>query len=556
MPPKKKGGGGGRGGGDKKSQLWDAIRMQKLAAVRYGIANSGIHPASRNHEGLTTFQLCARDGYDKSLAEMIRWYERRDAELRRCLSEQDESRRTSLAIACAAGKANCVKLLLSAADSVDRDGSFCRRQLAFKDTSGKTPRDAAASAAVREILDDFLASDDEDEDEDEEGNGDLTSTQLSKLKKLALIEQETGVKAGEARAAAAAGGDENESTKVEERGDLPSEMPTPRWPEVVAWAESVKQLRPICELRIEREAASKEDTGLESEGREGSGAGKGAEDGNDNDLDTSIDAVLVEAPPPGAMEEDAAATPSVPPPPPPAGEAAGGAAEEVVDPALWFCHTVNRLELKLPAVLRDLRSDGLVRLSALTTLILHGNTALVSLPDSVADLPLKHLDASHCALATLPTALPAKTLETLDVSFNGLETLGPGVGECVQLVKIAVDGNRLTSLSELPFEGLGRLTGLTASGNELTELDPRAGLAVKLECLVLSNNPLVVVPAELAACKKLKQIKIDGCPVKDSKVKKYIEKEEIKNLLKYLEKQGPSGGGGAGGGKKGKGKKK
>ena len=64
------------------------------------------------------------------------------------------------------------------------------------------------------------------------------------------------------------------------------------------------------------------------------------------------------------------------------------------------------------------------------------------------------------------------------------------------------------------------------------------------------------MPAELAACKKLKQIKIDGCPVKDSKVKKYIEKEEIKNLLKYLEKQGPSGGGGAGGGKKGKGKKK
>ena len=501
--------------------------------------------------------MCARDGYDKSLAEIIRWYERRDAELRRGLSEQDELRRSSLAIACAAGKANCVKLLLSAADSVDRDGSFCRRQLDFKDTNGKTPRDVAASAAVREILDDFLASDEEDEDEDEEGSGDLTSTQLSKLKKLALIEQETGVKAGEPRAAAAAGGDGNESTKVEERGDLPSEMPTPRWPEVVAWAESVKQLRPICELRIEREAASKEGAGLESEGGGGSRAGKGAEDGNDNDLDTSIDAVLVEAPPPGAMEEDAAAaTPSVPPPPPLAGEAAGVAAQEVVDPALWFCHTVNRLELKLPAVLRDLRSDGLVRLSALTTLILHGNTALVSLPDSVADLPLKHLDASHCALATLPTALPAKTLETLDVSFNGLETLGPGVGECVQLVKIAVDGNRLTSLSELPFEGLGRLTGLTASGNELTELDPRTGLAVKLECLVLSNNPLVVVPAELAACKKLKQIKIDGCPVKDSKVKKYIEKEEIKNLLKYLEKQGPSGGGGAGGGKKGKGKKK
>ena len=49
------------------------------------------------------------------------------------------------------------------------------------------------------------------------------------------------------------------------------------------------------------------------------------------------------------------------------------------------------------------------------------------------------------------------------------------------------------------------------------------------------------MPPELAACGK---IKIDGCPVKDSKVKKYVEKAEIKNLLKYLEKQAPSGGGG------------
>ena len=60
------------------------------------------------------------------------------------------------------------------------------------------------------------------------------------------------------------------------------------------------------------------------------------------------------------------------------------------------------------------------------------------------------------------------------------------------------------------------------------------------------------MPPELAACKKLKEIKIDGCPVKDSKVKKYVEKAEIKNLLKYLEKQAPSGGGGGGKGKKGK----
>ena len=63
------------------------------------------------------------------------------------------------------------------------------------------------------------------------------------------------------------------------------------------------------------------------------------------------------------------------------------------------------------------------------------------------------MDVSHCALEALPARLPSKTLETLDVSFNKLAALGPGFADCVQLVTVAVDGNQLTSLSELPFEG-------------------------------------------------------------------------------------------------------
>jgi hypothetical protein len=47
MPPK----------GDKKEQLWEGIRIQKLQQVRHGLANSGILPSSRNAEGHTTFQV-------------------------------------------------------------------------------------------------------------------------------------------------------------------------------------------------------------------------------------------------------------------------------------------------------------------------------------------------------------------------------------------------------------------------------------------------------------------------------------------------------------------
>ena len=83
--PAKKG-----GGGDKKAQLWDGIRIQKLQQVRYGLKESGIVPASRNDEGHTTFMVAALGGFDKSLAEMIRWYERRDRELRVCLELCDE----------------------------------------------------------------------------------------------------------------------------------------------------------------------------------------------------------------------------------------------------------------------------------------------------------------------------------------------------------------------------------------------------------------------------------------------------------------------------------
>jgi hypothetical protein len=125
MPPKS-----GGGGGDKKGQLWEGIMIQKLQQVRHGLANSGIVPASRNDDGLTTFLMASFYGKDKSLAEMVRWYERRDRELRMCLELcEEDNDRSSLQLACLNGHADCVKVLLDASSSLDRNNAFAKQQV-------------------------------------------------------------------------------------------------------------------------------------------------------------------------------------------------------------------------------------------------------------------------------------------------------------------------------------------------------------------------------------------------------------------------------------------
>lgn len=173
------------------------------------------------------------------------------------------------------------------------------------------------------------------------------------------------------------------------------------------------------------------------------------------------------------------------------------------------------------------------------------------MPDCVGNLPLKNLDCARNAIASLPTLLP-KTLENLDASYNKLTSL-EALQPCVQLVTLALDANLLTRLDELPLAQLGRLLNLSACDNAIETLPDELGCLEKLETLVVNGNLFSEVPAAMASCKKLQAFKIDDCPVKDNKIKKYLAAGEMKNLLKYLEK---SGAGAGGGGKKGKGGKK
>ena len=481
------------GGGDKKQQLYEAIVSQKLQSVRWGVANAGVAPATRDPEGHTTFMIACLNGKDRSLAEMVRWYERRLAQLRECLEQVDEDDgRTCFHMAAAhPNGAKCVAELLDAWLTVDknrRDAGLLR-----KDRTGKTPYDVATPKS-KAIIDEWLREPEtESDDDDAVGADGMTSTQRSKAKKKELLAKERAGAAASAPPPPPPDGAAEAAASAPERGEFKEGTPTPTWPEVDKWAQSVRDLKPICELTIVREG----------------------------------DEPLPQLPPAAADEPGT-----------------------VVDPALFWCDTVNRLSLKVGPSLTFLSPGGMAKLANLTHLIVPGH-ALTALPESLAKLPLKSIDCSYNKIAALPAALPHKTLEAFDVSGNEVATLSPALDACTNLVTLAVDSNKIEALDGLPFGDFKRLITLTASSNLLAALPDALGDLAKLETLSLNANAtLTALPASLAQCKKLKEIRVDDCAIADNKVLGYIAKGEMKQLAKYLEKN--AGGGKKGGGKKGK----
>ena len=474
------------GGGDKKAQLFGAILNQKLPTLRWGLANAGVAPATRDDEGKTTFMLACASGRDKSLGEMIRWYERRLSQLRECLElPDDDTGETCFHMAASAqgnGAAKCVHLLLDAWGSVDKqrkDAGWKR-----KDGRGKTVYDVATSKS-RAIIDEWMVEPETESEDEAVAEDGLTKTQRSKLKKRELEAKE---RAGSVLPPPPPSSQEETAVDVE-RGEFKEGTPAPQWPEVEKWAQSVRDLKPICELTIGRDES--------------------------DDL------------------------PSLP-------CAGPGEPGSVVDPALYWCDTVNRLSLKLGPRLTYVSPTGISRMAHLTHLIVSGH-ALKTL-DGLASLPLKSLDASRNLLEALP-AMPPK-IEALDVSGNKITALSPVLDKCVDLVTLQFDSNLVTSI-DLPFASFKRLMTLSCGSNLLTQLPDAIGDAAKLEALTLNGNTeLAALPATLAKCKKMKDIKCDGCGIADNKVLGYIKKGEYKQLAKYFEKTAKSGGKGGGKGKK------
>ncbi|KAG5484734.1 hypothetical protein LSCM1_06555 [Leishmania martiniquensis] len=163
-----------------------------------------------------------------------------------------------------------------------------------------------------------------------------------------------------------------------------------------------------------------------------------------------------------------------------------------------FANTDEHLRILLQVRQLDLSHNslytirGLEGLTHLTVLNISHN-GLRSLGGGLP-LTLQVLDASHNSLASLQNAalLPLQFLTSLNVSFNDLEDLRGVPNVTAQLTYLDVRSNRLTSL--MGIEHCTRLRTLHAEANLLREVADVASIkSLSLLCAVfLSGNPLLL----------------------------------------------------------------
>eukprot|EP00949_MAST-11_sp_MAST-11-sp1_P004719 g4719.t1 len=145
-----------------------------------------------------------------------------------------------------------------------------------------------------------------------------------------------------------------------------------------------------------------------------------------------------------------------------------------------------------------------------------------------------YLDLSHRAWSSLDDVLWSwgQSLIVLNVSFNNLKTISPGIGElsllreldascnhiealpeeigkCVRLKKLKINGNRMEILPKA-IGNCKMLEELIASENALLELPSSVGNLGVLRLLRLSNNKLSQVPPEVGQCLALEEVDFTG----------------------------------------------
>jgi Leucine-rich repeat (LRR) protein len=113
---------------------------------------------------------------------------------------------------------------------------------------------------------------------------------------------------------------------------------------------------------------------------------------------------------------------------------------------------------------------------------------------------LKKLDSLQCLylwsanLASLPSEIPdLKNLKTLNLGWNKLTDLPPGIGRLSHLDTLILDGNMF---SRFPTSvcGLKDLTALSLSGNNIDSICPECGRLTKLASFNLAKNPIRQIP--------------------------------------------------------------
>eukprot|EP01060_Flectonema_neradi_P013722 TRINITY_DN2044_c5_g1_i1.p1 TRINITY_DN2044_c5_g1~~TRINITY_DN2044_c5_g1_i1.p1 ORF type:complete len:510 (+),score=129.63 TRINITY_DN2044_c5_g1_i1:82-1611(+) len=494
-----------KGGADPRDQFWAAVESQKMDTLRWCLSNAtGLLASTQNDEGLTSFMVAAKGGKWKSMQMLIDFYarskENRPSGWVECT---DENGKTALMMAAEEGSVKCVDFLLDAQPQGRGENrgvnapTLGPELLKQKDRTGKTAFDYAKNNRRKDVvslIEDFLRPPSEDEAVADDPDG-ISSTQKSKAKKRALAAQSGGDMLSQHKEQDAA-----HLKKVEEERAATAAAEAiqkrdrpPVWPEIAKVDSTADKSSKICEVSVIRDS-------------------------------------------PGS---------DCP---------AHGDAANPCDPALWDLAMLNRLTLKLPKGMLTQLPSAIGRLTALQVLVVSGN-ALSKLPDELSTLPqLKILEAQDNNLTELPSALSKCTkLQVVKVGRNQITSLEPMSG-LTELTIVHADGNKLDSMDGLNFEKLSRLSELCLSNNAIDEISDEIGCCPVLASIKMAGCSITSIPGAITQLKKVKELNLDNNPLKDNKVKKYLDQggKGLKDLWKYLEKNAKKGGGG----KKNKKKKK
>ena len=209
-----------------------------------------------------------------------------------------------------------------------------------------------------------------------------------------------------------------------------------------------------------------------------------------------------------------------------------------IDPALWYLHDINKLELRLAKnVLTTIPGQNLIQISKLNSLILNNNS-LESLPEEIGGLiHLKVLEVSNNQLQELPDSISqCQDLETINLSFNNIKSITQ-LKDISTIHSLNVNNNLISEL-DLDFDNLPRLREIFCSYNRITEIPSEIKYLSQLMTLVAENNFITDLPVEITELKKIKILKlVEGNKFKDQKIIKMLVNDQRKDLWKYLEKK-------------------